>query len=311
VGSQGDNEYAAENPPFGAVFTYYMSDKLESLKDERKTREKTNTDFPGWDALEAENRQEGPEVLLIIKDENGNVVNTVQGKNKKGFNRVNWELNYPNKSGERLQTPGGRGGFGRGGVMATPGDYTVTIVKRVNGVNTTLEGPKPFKVVPMYDGALPRKSFDEMDAFREKVFDFQQDLTATNVALSTAIQTVDAMERALNKADKPSDDLFKKINDVKMALLNIDKELNGDDLKDEIGERSNPTASEGNSIGWRALGNTYGPTDEHQEFLKRVQSQLNKVKTKLKPIINNTIPAIESGLKASGAPWVEGQGMKN
>ncbi|MCB0462410.1 MAG: glycosyl hydrolase [Flavobacteriaceae bacterium] len=310
-GSQGDNEYAAENPPFGAVFTYYMADSFSSLKDDRKKREKTNTDFPGWDALEAENRQEGPDVLLIIKDANDNVVNTVEGKNKKGFNRVSWNLSYPNKSGERLETSGRGRGFGRGGVMATPGNYTVTIVKRVDGVNTVLEGPKPFKIVPLYDGTLKRKSFEEMSAFRNEVFAFQQDLTATNVALSTAIQTVDAMERALNKADKPSDDLFKKINDVKMALLNIDKELNGDDLKDEIGERSNPTASEGNSIGWRALGNTYGPTDEHQAFLKRVQSQLNKVKTKLKPIINNTIPSIESGLKASGAPWVEGQGMKN
>ncbi|MCK0179303.1 glycosyl hydrolase [Flavobacteriaceae bacterium S0862] len=309
AGSQGDNEYSAKNPPFGAIFTYYMANKVKSLKDERKAREKTNTNFPGWDAIEAENRQQGPHILLIIKDKNGNVVNTVKGTNKKGFNRVNWSLTYPNKGGERLQSRGS--GFGGGGVMATPGDYTVTIVKRVDGVNTVLEGPKPFKVVPMYDGALQRKSFAEMDAFRNEAFAFQQDLTATNVALSRSIQTVDAMERALNKAEKPSDDLFKRINDARTTLLEIDKELNGDDTKGEIGERSNPRATEGNSLGWRALGNTYGPTEEHKTLLKRVKSQLTKVKSKLNTVLNNTLLGIERDLKSTGAPWVEGQGMKN
>lgn len=309
VGSQGDNEFSAKNPPFGAIFTYYMSNKVKSLKDERKAKEKTNTDFPGWDAIEAENRQQGPHILLIIKDDNGNVVNTVKGTNRKGFNRVNWSLRYPNKGGERLQSRGS--GFGGGGVMATPGDYTVTIVKRVDGVNTVLEGPKSFKVVPMYDGALKRKSYAEMDAFRNEAFAFQQDLTATNVALSRSIQTVDAMERALNKAERPSDDLFKRINDARTVLLDIDKELNGDDTKGEIGERSDPRASEGNSLGWRASGNTYGPTEEHQAMLKRVKNQLIKIKSKLKTVLDNTIPAIKRDLKATGAPWVEGQGLKN
>jgi len=309
VGSQGDNEFSAKNPPFGAIFTYYMSNKVKSLKDERKAREKTNTDFPGWDAIEAENRQQGPHILLIIKDANGNVVNTVKGSNRKGFNRANWTLNYPNKGGERLQSRGS--GFGGRGVLATPGSYTVTIVKRVDGVNTVLEGPKPFKVVPMYDGALKRKSYTEINAFRDEAFAFQQDLTATNVALSRSIQKVDAMERALNKAEKPNDDLFKRINDARIVLLDIDKELNGDDTKGEIGERSDPRASEGNSLGWRALGNTYGPTDEHHALLNRVKSQLAKVKSKLKTVLDGILTGIERDLKSTGAPWVEGQGMKN
>ena len=310
VGSQGDAEWIAKNPPYGANFTYFMADKIKSKKDLRKEKErKGDVKFPGWEALEEENRQDGPSVLLIIKDSDGNVVNTVNGTNRKGFNRVNWRLNYPNKSGERLQAPGGRRGFRGGGVMVTPGTYSVTLVKRVDGVNTVLQGPKSFNVKPLYEGSLPRKSFKEMNDFREAAFAFQQDLTATNIALSKSQQKVDAMLRALNKATSPSDDLFTKLNDAKNALLDIDKELHGDSIKDEIGERSNPTASEGNSLGWRALGNTYGPTDEHKALLSRVQSQLKKVKAKLLPIVNSTLPGLESDLKKTGAPWIEGQGM--
>lgn len=310
VGSQGDAEWIAENPPYGANFTYYMADKIKSKKDLRQEREKKgDAKFPGWEALEEEYREDGPSIVLIIKDANGTVVNTVNGTNKKGFNRINWDLTYPRKSGERLETPRGRGGFRRGGVMATPGNFTVTLVKRADGVQTVLQGPESFTVEPLFDGALPRKSFKEMDAFREATFAFQQDLTATNIALSESQQTVDAMLRALNKATSPSDGLFKRLNDTKIALMDIDKELHGDDIKDEIGERSNPTASDGNSLGRRALGNTYGPTDEHKGLLSRVQSQLKKVKAKLQPIVNTTLPGLEEDLKKAGAPWIEGQGL--
>jgi photosystem II stability/assembly factor-like uncharacterized protein len=306
VGSQGDAEWIAKNPPFGANFTYYMPDKIKSKKDLRKGNEKEgNVKFPGWEALEEENRQDGPSIVFVIKDDNGNVINTINGKNKKGFNRVSWNLSYPSKSGERLQARRSRGG----GVMVTPGNYTVTLVKRIDGVNTVLQGPEPFKVVPLYDGSLPRKSFEEMNTFREAAFAFQQDLTATNIALSKSQQTIDAMLRALNKATTPSDDLYKQLNETKIALLDLDKELHGDAIKDEIGERSNPTASDGNSLGWRALGNTYGPTGEHKALLSRVQSQLKKVKDKLLPILNETLPKLQSDLQKTGAPWVEGQGL--
>ncbi len=310
VGSQGDAEWIAKNPPFGANFTYFMADKIKSKKDIRKAKEKKGAaKFPGWDAIEEESRQNGPSILLVIKDANENVVNTVKGTNKKGFNRVSWNLSYPSKSGELLQVPKARDGFRGGGVMITPGNYTATLVKRVDGANTILQGPETFKVAALFDGALPRKSFKEMDSFRDAAFVFQQDLTATTIALSTSQQTVDAMLRALNKATSPSDDLYKRLNTVKNTLLDIEKELQGDKIKGEIGERSKPTASDGNSIGWRALGNTYGPTDEHKGFLSRVQNQLKKVKAKLLPIIDATLLELESDLKKTGAPWVEGQGL--
>jgi len=310
VGSQGDAEWIAKNPPFGANFTYFMGDKIKSKKDIRKAQEKKGTaKFPGWDALEEESREDGPTVLLVIRDANNKVINTVKGTNKKGFNRVSWNLSYPNKSGERLEVPKRRRGFRGGGVMVTPGDYAVTLVKRVDGVNTVLQGPEKFTVTPLFDGALPRKPFKEIDAFREDAFAFQQDLTATTIALSSSLQKVDAMTRALNKANLPSDDLFKRLNVAKNSLLDIEKELQGNKIKGEIGERSNPTASDGNSIGWRALGNTYGPTEEHKAFLARVKSQLKKVKSKLQPLITTTLPALESDVKKTGAPWIEGQGL--
>ena len=312
VGSQGDAEWIAKNPPFGANFTYYMADKIKSKKDLRKAKEKKgNAQFPGWDALEEESREDGPSIMLVIKDKNGNVVNTIKGTNRKGFNRVNWRLNYPSKRGERLQSSTRRGFNRGGGIMVTPGTYSVTLEKRVNGVHTTLQGPVNFEVVPLFDGTLPRKSNEVINNFREDVTAFQQDLTSTNISLSRSLKTTNAMLRALNKASRPTNELFKKLNSTKISLLTIDKELNGDSIKDEIGERSNPSASDGGSLGWTAFGNTYGPTDEHMRLLNRVKSQLKKVKNKLYPIVNSTLPSLRNELIKTGAPWIEGQGLIN
>ena len=310
VGSQGDGEFIAKNPPFGAIFTYYMPSNFKSLKAVRKDKEKKNTDFPGWDALEDESNQDGPSVLLIIKDDSGNVVNTVKGTNKKGFNRVNWNLSYPSKSGERLNVSPRGNFFGRGGgIMATPGNYTVTLVKRVDGTTTILQGPKTFEVVPIYDGALPRKSFDDINQFREEVFAFQQDLTATNLMMSTSLKKIDAMKRAAIKATTPSDDLIQKINTSRIDLLKIEKELSGHKIKEEIGERSDPTPNDANRMGRMALSNTYGPTGNHKAAHARAKKQLIGIKAKLQNVISNTLPAIEQDLKNAGAPWIEGQGL--
>ncbi|SEB47095.1 Uncharacterized protein SAMN04489761_0910 [Tenacibaculum sp. MAR_2009_124] len=304
---QGDSQYKAPNAPFGARFTYFLSENIKSLTDVRKKREKKNTDFPNWDALEKEKNQDKPKVLLIIKDANGNIVNTVKGTNKKGFNRVSWGLNYPNKRGERLNQKGD--GFGGRGVLVTPGKYTVTLVKRVNGTTSTLQGPNEFNVIPMYEGALPRKTFNEMNLFRKELFAFQQDLTATNMMMGHQMKKVAAMKRAANKTVNNNDQLLKDINEIRLSLLTIQKELRGDPVKDEIGERSNPTPNDANWVAWSALSNTYGPTGNQKAAVNRANTQLQQIKSKLSIIVESTIPTIEQKLKQAGAPWIEGQGL--
>ncbi len=310
VGSQGDAEFIAKNPPFGANFTYYMPRKIASLKDARTAREKKgNTNFPGWDALEKETNQQKPEILLIVKDADNNVVNTVKGHNKKGFNRVNWNLSYPSKSGERLTVRRRSNNFGGSGIMATPGTYSVTLVKRVDGQTTVLQGPKKFEVKPMYEGALPRKSTEEINQFREDIFSFQQDLTATNMMLAEKMKVIDAMQRAADKATKPSDGLSKKIHDVRNTLLDIQKSLGGNRVKGEIGERSNPTPNSVSRIGRIALSNTYGPTANHKGALNSAKTQLTAIKVQLEQVVSTAIPTLERELKTAGAPWIEGQGL--
>ncbi len=302
---QGDNYYKAKNPPYGAVFTYYLKDKYKSAKEKRQEFEKKskNTNFPGWDNLKIEIKEKETEVLLIIKDSEGNVVNTIKGSNKKGFNRTNWKLDYPDKTGEKLN---GKSPTNRT-TLATPGNYTVTLAKKVNGKLTLLTEAKSFKVIPLEEGALKGKSYKEINKFRDEYHAFAQELTSTNTQMSKSKKLITAMENALKKADNQSSELYNRIHKARELLLEIDEELSGDKTKNEVGESSNPTP---NSFGYQFLSilknSTYGPTANHLAAFNLSKKRLSIVKGKLKNLKEDVLNVLLKDLESSGAPWIEG-----
>ena len=100
-GCLGETFYLAPNPPFGAVFTYYLKDGVKSAAEARREAEaKLVKDgkpvpFPGWDALRREENEPKPAVILIVADEAGQVVRRIAAPAAKGLHRVAWNLRYP------------------------------------------------------------------------------------------------------------------------------------------------------------------------------------------------------------------------
>ncbi|MEO0570385.1 MAG: glycosyl hydrolase [Bacteroidota bacterium] len=314
---QGDNTYKAKNPGFGAELTYYLPEKLTSLKEDRVKKEKelnknkSSVPFPGWDALAEEKNQDKPGYVLLIKDSNGALVNTVKGTNTKGFNRVNWDLTYASRSGIPLKAPkpSDDDDFFGSPYMATPGTYTAELHQRENGMLTKMAGPISIEVKRLKEGALPSKPTAEINAFRQSFQGFQQDLMATNMVLKEGKQLVDAMKRAYSQVTTPSNELLMKINAASKALLSIEATMNGNTAKNEIGERNPPAPGDGAFVGFVALINTYGPTGNQLNAFNRAKQQLQMVKTDLAKVVESTLPALETELKAAGAPWIEGQGL--
>ena len=316
VYGQGHAAYAAKNPPYGATFTYYLPEKMQSLKDVRTKKEKELTKqnsaipFPGWDALAEEKNQESPVIVLMVKDAAGNVVNTVEGKNKKGINRVAWDLTYADRTGVPLEVPkSGDFNFFGSPFRATPGTYSVTLYKNEDGQLEQLSETQSFEVKPLRKGALPSKPAEEIDAFRRSYQEFRQDLTATSTALSEGKKKIGAMKRAFEQAERPTPELLKRIHAAREKLLELDAVVNGNTAKNEIGERNPPSPQDGQFIGLVALNNTYGPTGNQSKAFNRAESQLDGVKSQLRTLMNTTLPGIEQALKAAGAPWIEGQGI--
>ncbi len=101
IGSRGATFFTADNPPFGATFTYYLKDGLKTLEDQRIEAEKeaakakTDPAIPSYDDLRAEEEQIDPSVFLTVRDADGNVVRRVDGKSSKGLHRATWDLRWP------------------------------------------------------------------------------------------------------------------------------------------------------------------------------------------------------------------------
>lgn len=91
--------------------------------------------------------------------------------------------------------------------------------------------------------------------------------------------------------------------------MDLNKVMNGDETKGEVGERSNPTPNDGDMAGFLALVNTYGPTKNQKDAFNRAAKQLAGLKAEIEKVATETIPALEKDLKAAGAPWIEGQGL--
>ena len=310
---QGDNTYKAENPPYGATITYYLPEKYKSSKDQRvekekgQNKEKTSVPFPGWEALADETNVEGPALKLWIKDAQGNTVNMVKATNKKGFNRVSWNLSYANRTGISLKYRGRSEmeEFMGSPFSATPGSYQAELVLVKNGSMTKLAGPVPIEVTRLKQGALPSKPTEEIESFRNNYQQFRQDLMLTNSSLGKAKQRVKAMKRALTQATNPTEGLYKQISEAEAGLNRINEILNGNIAKNEIGERNPPAPGDGSFIGMVALRNTYGPTGNQLKAFNRAKSQLSSVSSELNKMVDQTLPQLENALKAAGAPAIE------
>jgi len=203
-GSQGAAHFTAPNPPFGAVFTYYLKDDIKTKKairmeKEKKLNEKNkNVPFPGWDSVESERRQEDPAILLVVKDNQGNVVRRVVGKAQKGFHRVAWDLRYP--SFEAIELKENPNNSDPTGVLASPGEYTVTLVKQLDGTVTQLSSPVSFKVVPMRKGALESAPLETVTAFWQDLANLYRSISAARITIAKNLSKVDYIKKALERS---------------------------------------------------------------------------------------------------------------
>ena len=311
AGSQGAGYYAAENPPYGATISYFLKDKITTAAKERKTKEKELTKagkdipFPGWDALAAEKHEQKTSFYIIIKDEFGNLIRKVEAKNSQGLNRITWDLRQAPKNAVGV----GGSQRSRGGAEVLPGNYTATLAKEENGAVIELTKPENIKVEFLREAALPRKSAQELVAYRTMLNKTSQAISAAGMRLNNLKNKSKALSTALERADKDSPAIKTTLNQLDQDLLTLDMKMNGNPLKREIGERNDPTMRNrlGNAFG--GSFNSHGPTQTNINSLEIARSEFEEIRVELEDIYQNRVPMIEKELVKIGAPWIEGQAL--
>jgi len=308
--SQGHSSFRAPNPLFGAVFTYYLKDNLQSLKDIRQEAEKPllkdakGVPFTGFSDVEKERLEQKPEIWLTVKDSAGNVVRRIKGPTKKGFHRVAWNLRFPSPSaiGRAPNNDQEPDGF-----LAAPGNYTVSLSKRVRGVTTELVAEKEFEVVRLREGALKGAPPEEVAAFWQRLSKFQRSVTAASTATRQLNNKVSLMNTALNRTTGSPDNLVDQLFEIRTELQEINTALNGNGAMAEVGLDQPATIQSRLSRVMQGTGlSTYGPTPDHLKTLGYAEEEFSSLRERINTMISSRIPEFEQALVDAGAPWTPG-----
>ena len=313
IGNTGGDYYFAENPDFGAVFTYHLSNSYPTLKSKRKELEKEminkGQQIPAinWSLLEKESREEKTKVYILIKDSDGEEVNRVNASANKGLNRVAWNLRYgsnPVINSDRMQyRSSGSSRYTRSGHLVSPGNYTASLVKETEGQMYVLDDPINFNVVDLGRSTLQGTSYDDYSAHAYNVDQVYDRQTIFSNKLTKTMNMVKAMRLSLHTSKQLNNELGNNLFQTEEELNQLTVELYGNSAKSEIGENNNPTLSRFIGNAAEGLDTTYGPTGQHKQSLEIANSMLDKLEVKLN-VIEGKLPSMRLELNNMNAPEI-------
>ncbi len=312
---QGDAFFTAPNPPFGAIFTYYLKDAFKTRKEEREAREKKLVKegkpvyYPPWDSLRVEDRETEPEILLTVTDAEGNVVRRITGPVSAGFHRVNWDLRYTAPNPVALKPPPEEEWWrSPRGPLAAPGTYSVSMVLLKDGAETPLAGPQTFKASPVGQSTLPATDRDALAAFQESTSRLQRAVLGAVKAAGEARTRLDYLGRALTEAPGADPSLLAQTRALELRLDDLMTLLTGDKTVKKREEPTSPSiAQRVNQIVEGEWESTSAPTQTHRRNYDIAASQFEDVLGKLRTLIEVDLDGLEKKAEAAGAPWTPGR----
>ncbi len=315
-GYQGSDYFLAPNPPFGAVFTYYLKEEAKTAKERRREGEKEqreqgeDTPFPGWEALRAERLEAEPELLLTVSDLEGNVVRRLEAPGQAGFHRVAWDLRFPPPDPVSLEEPGPQPPWAgpAQGPLAAPGRYRVRLERVVEGAATPLGEPQEVDLVPLENWTLPPADFAQTQGFTRRTAELLRLGQGAVAELARAEEKVTYFERAADAAPGASAELRQRIRGLARDLYAVRERLSGDPVRGALSEPAAPSVmGRLYQVSYGSWSTRSGPTATHRRNLELAETEYAAVTPELRRLLDTEIPAIEQALEAAGAPWTPGR----
>jgi photosystem II stability/assembly factor-like uncharacterized protein len=309
-GSQGATYFSADNPPYGAVFTYYIKEKLLTKKETRQKAEKKKgvKEYPTIDEMRAEDEEQEPSIILTVTDDAGQVVRRINGSRDKGIHRASWDLRYPASVPVSLRAvQRSPWDWEPDGPLALPGTYKVTLSKEIDGALTTLVEPQPFEVIPLELATFAAKDRDEVLAFQRKAARLQRAVLGSLRVIGEVDTRLNHVRQAI--VDTPGADpaLLAETRTLVKRVTAMRTRLAGDRLLSRLDEPT-PTSINGRvSIAVANQQVTSPPTQTQRTAYDQAAAEFGPLLTELRKLVTEDLAALEAKLEAAGAPWTPGR----
>ena len=312
-GFQGETYFNAENPPLGAVFTYYLKESLKTLRDKRGEKENDALKkgkpvyYPSYEEMRAEEEEETPYLVFTILDEEDNVVRKLRASARAGLHQIIWDLKYPAVSPTNLRdaSPTSSGGSS---TLALPGKYKVFLSKTVNGVETKLTQPAEFNAVTLGNTSLPAEDRAELVAFQEKVRELSRAVNAASSIVRDLADKVGHFKVALKSVTVDDTQIYAEIKALEAQVDEIQRKLFGDRLLRRIDKDAEPgLSSRVNSIIYEQWRSTSAPTQSQRDAYEIVAAEFSPILQLVKKLVEEDVKKIEKKLEEIGAPYTPGR----
>ena len=311
--SQGENYFTADNPPFGATFTYYLKESLKTQKEIRREaeakaeKEGITIPYPTSEQLTKESEEPNPAIVLIISDSSGKVVRQLYGPVSSGIHRVTWDLRAPSRSVDDKPISA-REGKEPSGEFVTPGKYCVKLYQLVDGNMTALTGQSCFNVVPLNRDSSTFEERVALARFQKKVLRLQG---AINNAIDVSNKIKDRLSGIVNALHQTQSDvapLLLESYSLDTELDSILISLRGNVILQNLNENTPLSIRDRiNTIIDNESMATGRPTQTDVDSYEIAKDEFNTVLSALKNIVDTRLPALEKKMHEAGSPLVPGQ----
>ncbi len=312
----GSTYYTAPNPPFGAVFTYYLKEVPQTLKALRLKTEKELFDKgapipqPSREVLVAEENEIEPYLVLTIRDEQGEVVRRLYEKPKKGVNRVNWRLRYDNPSAQA----GNNASFSPSrnnsdGMMILPGNYTVNLEIYHNETFTALGEAVQFEAKVLENNSLPALNREEMVEFHRQVAELRRVSDGAQRFANELKNVNENMRQALHFTPNAPAEISTNLRSIAEQLRDLDFRFNGT-RPQASSEEVPPEPVSLNHRMWAILAGTWSSTSTPTQTMRSnyniIVEELPAILDELKAI-NEALDLAKTQMETLKAPWTPGR----
>jgi photosystem II stability/assembly factor-like uncharacterized protein len=311
---QGESYFTADNPPVGAVFTYYLKESIKTKKEQRTEREAKllkdgkDTPYPSVEELRAEDAEESPYLLFVIKDDAGTVVRKLKASAREGINRIHWDYRMFTTSPISLQrsTPDKYESYDNG-PLALPGNYSVELFKSVNGEITSLVAATPFEVKALDNQTLVAQDKKAAMQFHQQVAELRRSVKGTAKLYTETNDRLKHIKAAIEQYPTVPLDLMKEVKALEEDLRTISLQLFGDQT---LGNREFETLpSIQGRIDWIVYTTWYttaAPTESAKHYYQIAQEEYPVVLDQLRKVIAS-VKTLESKLDGYSSPYTPGR----
>ena len=314
-GSMGAEFFTSPNPSFGAVFTYYLKDGVESLKASRRQTEIEvekaggDTPYPAWEAIRKEDREDDPAVFLMVRDSDGKLVRQVAGDTAKGLHRSAWDLRLPPPDPIDLVDHGERPYWELPpvGPLALPGAYTARLAVQKDGVLQEVGESQGFTVKAL--AASPEITSDRkaLQTFQLQVAELQRAVSGTTSAIMEIEERLAHIRAALVQTPAAADAERASLRSLASRLADISTAINGDTTVASRNESvPMPIASRVGALYYGLVFSQSKVAGSYQVSYQVAVSEFAGALASLR-LLEADVRTLEAALEIKGAPWTPGR----